>query len=206
MVIVVAAAAVTVGLAAPAHAGTIVLANGDFETGNLTGWNTWQSGVPNDTVEVVSSPTHDGSYALKQAGVGTSTVGQMAVTGLTAGEQFDLSAWCSLGTALTDSNWGGIGYWWQATETSTPVGYDRLMLDSTSPVNTWTQFTSRFTTPEGMTCFKIEAAAVLGGGATPGGTVYFDNVSISSVPEPSTLVLLGCGLSGILCYAWRKRR
>ncbi len=29
---------------------------------------------------------------------------------------------------------------------------------------------------------------------------------ISSVPEPGTLALLACGLAGLLCYAWRKRR
>jgi hypothetical protein len=29
--------------------------------------------------------------------------------------------------------------------------------------------------------------------------------SVSSVPEPGTLVLLGAGLAGLLCYAWRKR-
>ncbi len=26
------------------------------------------------------------------------------------------------------------------------------------------------------------------------------------VPEPSTTVLLACGLFGLLCYAWRKRK
>ncbi len=39
-------------------------------------------------------------------------------------------------------------------------------------------------------------------GQTAGSTHYIDAV----VPEPSTLVLLGCGLIGLLAYAWRKRK
>jgi hypothetical protein len=30
--------------------------------------------------------------------------------------------------------------------------------------------------------------------------------AITTTPEPGTLALLGCGLAGLLCYAWRKRK
>jgi len=38
-------------------------------------------------------------------------------------------------------------------------------------------------------------------------TVYEDNFSVvNTIPEPSTLMLTGMGLIGLLCYAWRKRK
>ena len=37
-------------------------------------------------------------------------------------------------------------------------------------------------------------------------TMTFDRVTVSMIPEPSTLALLATGLIGLLCYAWRKRK
>jgi len=34
----------------------------------------------------------------------------------------------------------------------------------------------------------------------------FNGLQVSSIPEPSTIVLLGLGISGLLAYAWRKRK
>jgi pectate lyase len=42
--------------------------------------------------------------------------------------------------------------------------------------------------------------------AIDGSTVQFDNIIVSSVPEPSTLVLLGIGAVSVIAYGWRRRR
>jgi hypothetical protein len=39
-----------------------------------------------------------------------------------------------------------------------------------------------------------------------GGAGYSAQSSVQIVPEPSTIALLGCGLFGLLAYAWRKRK
>jgi len=33
-----------------------------------------------------------------------------------------------------------------------------------------------------------------------------DGSGVSTIPEPSAMLLLSCGLVGLLCYAWRKRK
>jgi hypothetical protein len=38
------------------------------------------------------------------------------------------------------------------------------------------------------------------------GVRFEGTVTGDPIPEPGTLVLLGCGPVGLLCYAWRKRR
>lgn len=36
--------------------------------------------------------------------------------------------------------------------------------------------------------------------------IDFDNVRLSTIPEPGTLALLTAGVIGLICYAWRKRK
>ena len=41
--------------------------------------------------------------------------------------------------------------------------------------------------------------------STEDGYAPIDNISVSAIPEPSSIVLLSLGLLGLLAYAWRKR-
>jgi hypothetical protein len=51
---------------------------------------------------------------------------------------------------------------------------------------------------------QVHMSLYTGSGNT---SVGFDSVTITTpAPEPSTAILLACGLAGILAYAWRKRK
>jgi hypothetical protein len=79
------------------------------------------------------------------------------------------------------------------TDLSTSTAYD----------SGWTTLLASRTAgqTEANSYFSIGA---LGGQGT-GGQV-FDNLSVSTIPEPTSITMLVLGLFGLLAYAWRKRK
>ena len=62
----------------------------------------------------------------------------------------------------------------------------------------WQQFSYSFT-PNSDTTATLTFS-------NSGGYGCIDNASVSAIPEPSTIVLLGVSLVSLLAYAWRKRK
>jgi hypothetical protein len=79
--------------------------------------------------------------------------------------------------------------------------------------STWREYSLNFTADaadvaaNGYRISFLSGYASQNGLSTSADQVFgIDSVSLASVPEPSTLALLGAGLTGLLAYAWRKRR
>jgi len=80
--------------------------------------------------------------------------------------------------------------------------------DGNSPISSYT--TWPFGTNNTGSASSAFGDYVLNIGARSGGiaafTGYIDNFTISTIPEPNTMIILATSLTGLLAYAWRKRK
>jgi len=198
-----------------------LLVNGNFNTPNSAGpnpapapWTTWTwpdwnnawANQQNDASSFDGTPY----MAVGNGNGGSYSTGLYEIVGATAGDSYTLSA---------DS---GAQAWWR------PEGEMRLFfLDSgnntlsesvvvTVDPNSWSGydqgqpwslFSLTATAPANTTQAKVEF--VMNGGqvgAWGGGTVWFDNASLSVVPEPGTLALAAAGAALLLAHNRKARR
>jgi len=186
----VAALALCLCLAAPTAFAQNLINNGSFETGDFTGWTT---GGNFEATGVTTGPFYaysgaeDGSYYVYLGPVGSdATLSQTFTT--TAGAQYNISFWfASVGDNPSDFSalWDG-----------TPL----LSLTNPNTGSNWTQytFTATGTGTDTLTfSFRDDPAFMA-----------LDNVSVtqapSSVPEPSSFLLLGTGVLGLGGFVRRK--
>lgn len=198
-----------------------LLVNGDFNTPNSAGpnpapapWATWSwpdwnnawANQQNDALSFDGSP-----YMAVGNGNGSGySVGLYQIVGATAGATYTLSVE------------SGAQAWWR------PEGEMRLtFLDAANDVlaqNTlvtvdpnswsgydqgqaWSLFSLTETAPANTTQAKAEFVMNGGGvAAWGGGTVWFDNASLTMVPEPGTLALASLGAALLWARTRRTRR
>ncbi len=191
-----------------------LIVNGNFEQGNLGFTSSYLFSPGNigseGTYDVVSNPYL--SHPLGQSYVDHTTGSglMMAVNGspvadtllwsetvsVTQNTQYNFSTWVS--------NWSGYPYYYLY-----PASLDFILngqtISFTAPTTPadWQQFA---TTWNSGSSNSLDIQIYDRNLDWLGNDFALDDISLTVVPEPSTLVLLGVGAIGLVVYSWRRRR
>jgi hypothetical protein len=93
---------------------------------------------------------------------------------------------------------------WDSTLTQIPNSTIETGWSAISALNTWQQYTISGTSPAGTAYVGVYAMNMVGAGTVSAVNVYFDDASLTVVPEPSTLALAGLGVASLFLGRRRK--
>jgi hypothetical protein len=178
--------------------------SGSFAANPNLGWG------PVNAAAISHDYVHTGLWSLKDHydtnGIGPVVAGTQIVPAV-AGATYALSSWAFTPAALNssrgmllvdfqDSNQQFINY-------NGTVFYTLGALDSSSPALTWTFLSGSVTAPPGTVYVQVLAELFNVFSGSPSDVVYYDDLTLTQVPEPTVSALAALGLTLI---AFRRRR
>ena len=139
--------------------------NGDFETGDLTGWKNSYSG------EVQSDVVHSGSYAHKTTNTASKYQGMMQQNPISVvpNSDYTVTFWYYYEGSNATGSGASFYLYPQTTDNATNLGSKTIY---PTAANTWVQVTHTFNTGDNAAIALVWSNRM----ANDGGTYYFDDV------------------------------
>jgi hypothetical protein len=211
-----AAAVLVIFLVMPGHAGTIALNNAGFDDDPSNATGAWTSVVWETVNDGVGPQSGTTFFNLMQ---GNNNWLLQATSHIVAeGERYSLSYYVAPRSQVYVDN---PGYLVDVTASLYDITANTVIASNTttraamvanwkgaSSQDSWLHQTFAYTIPKDDPSIGHTLGVVFTpvNGSSWACQACLDTVSLNTVPEPGTLGLLGCGILGILAYAWRKRR
>jgi hypothetical protein len=190
--------------------GQNLLADPGFESGTpvasgMGGWAELNGSI------FSQSYSHSGLWSLEDqynSGAVGPVVGGFQILPASAGSVFDVSGWGFAPATLSTSGQGLLlADFLDSSQHLINSGgndfYEIGLLDSSTPAQNWNFLSGSVTAPDGTAYIQVIPELYNG---SPGDAVYYDDLSLTLVPEPSTMIVLGMALAFLLvCRRGRIR-
>lgn len=180
------------------------LIDGGFETAGLPNWTTFSSAF-----QLAYAGAHSPTHVLQVYGPfngGWDGAGAYQTLAASANQTWTLNGFAlnPSGDALQGTGFGFIQLVFKDSG-GTGIGtFGSANVGSASPTDVWIPLTATGVAPAGTVAVSVYTLK-LGGPTNPGGSIYFDDLSTTVVPEPSSMALALAGLLGFVTVL-RKRR
>lgn len=183
---------------------TAQVIDGGFETAGLPNWTTFSSAF-----QLAYAGAHSPTHVLQVYGPfngGWDGAGAYQTLAASANQTWTLNGFAlnPSGDALQGTGFGFIQLVFKDSSDTAIGTFGSANVGSASPTDVWIPLTATGLAPNGTVAVSVYTLK-LGGPLNPGGSIYFDDLSVTVVPEPSSIALALAGLLGFVTVL-RKRR